>query len=359
MKREARDFRETAPKPVERIPVEIKRPGLRLLLVIAALAIASGAFFYGFRGLTSVEAGWTPVEADGASGMTAADDFQLLAELGAGQESALTERRRLVSVYSAAARDAYTLYTSAEYVAGVNNLWYINHHPGEEIVLDARLYRAVEKSLQSGSWLYLGPLYETWDSVYFSLEDREAAAADPRANPETADFLKQAAEMIRNGEIKLELRGDNRVCLTLSDRILAFGQEYGVSRWLDFGWQKNAFIADDLADALIAAGWSRAVLSSGDGFIRCLDGRGTFGLNLYADTETGIRQIAEMEYSGPASLLMLLPPPVAAEAIPTAIRTARCGPRGSRRKAVWMSARRTEWPPCRIRKAARICSAVF
>ena len=58
MKREARDFRETAPKPVKQIPVDIKNPRLRLFLVIMALAIAAGAFFIAFRQLASVEPGW-------------------------------------------------------------------------------------------------------------------------------------------------------------------------------------------------------------------------------------------------------------------------------------------------------------
>ena len=64
MKREARDFRETAPKPVRRIDLDIKNPRLRLFLVIMALAVAAGAFFFAFRQLFAVEAGWAYLEAD-------------------------------------------------------------------------------------------------------------------------------------------------------------------------------------------------------------------------------------------------------------------------------------------------------
>lgn len=309
MKREARDFRETAPKPVKRIPLDIKNPRLRLFLVIIALAIAAGAFFIAFRNLVSVEPGWTYLEADGAVGLNVSADFRLQVELGAGNETPLAERKRLTTVYSAAAREAYTLYTTQEYISGVNNLWYINHHPGEEIRVDSKLYRALEASLSAGNWLYLGPVYEAWDSVWFSQEDREAAAADPRKDAELAAYLAEITDLIRSGDIRLELREDRKVCLILSDACRGFGEENGVSRWLDFGWQKNAFIIDDLAEALTASGWTRAVLSSKDGFIRCLDDCGSFMLNMYADTAAGVRQIAQMDYSGPAALLMLLPAP--------------------------------------------------
>ena len=203
MKREARDFRETAPKPVKRIPLDIKNPRLRLFLVIMALAVAAGAFFLAFRQLVSVEPGWTLLEADGAVGLNVSADFRLQIELGAGSETPLAERKRLTTVYSAAAREAYTLYTTQEYVTGVNGLWYINHHPGEEIHVDEKLYRALETSLSAGNWLYLGPAYEVWDSVWFSQEDREAAEADPRKDTELAGYLAQVAGFIRAGDIRL------------------------------------------------------------------------------------------------------------------------------------------------------------
>ena len=309
MKREARDFRETAPKPVKRIPLEIRKPRLRLLLAILALAVAAGAFWYAFRQLVTVEPGWTLLEADGAVGLNVSADFRLQAELGTGNETPLAERKRLTTVYSNAAREAYTRYTTQEYVSGVNGIWYINHHPGEEIPVDDQLYRALQKSVSAGNWLYLGPAYEVWDSVWFSREDREAAAADPRKDGELAAYLAEITGFIRSGDIRLELRENRKVCLVVSEAYRAYGEENGITRWIDFGWQKNAFIIDDLADALASAGWTRAVLSSQDGFIRCLDSRGTFTLNMYADTDTGVRQIAQMDYSGPAALMMLVPSP--------------------------------------------------
>lgn len=309
MKREARDFRETAPKPVKRIPLDIKNHKLRLILIILALAIAAGAFYYGFHQLFSVESGWTMLEADGSSGLNVSADFQLQVELGAGAEAPLTERKRLTTVYSDATRKAYTLYTTQEYVADVNNLWYINHHPGEEIRVDEKLYRALNNSLSAGNWLYLGPVYEVWDSVWFSQTDEEAVAADPRKDAELGGFITRIAGYITSGDIRLELRDNNTVFLNISDECRAFGEEYGITRWVDFGWQRNAYIIDDLAEALTASGWNRAVLSSKDGFIRCMDGRQDFALKILADSDGGVKQIAQAEYKGPAALMVLVPGP--------------------------------------------------
>jgi hypothetical protein len=309
MKREARDFRETAPKPVKRIPLDIKNHKLRLILMILALAIAAGAFYYGFNQLFSVEAGWTTLEADSSSGLNVSGDFQLQVELGAGGEAPLTERKRLTTVYSDAARKAYTLYTTQEYVADTNNVWYINHHPGEEIQVDAELYRALQHTLSAGNWLYLGPVYEVWDSVWFSQTDEEAAAADPRKDAELAEFITRTTGYIASGDIRLELRDNNIVFLNISDECRAFGEEYGIARWIDFGWQKNAYIIDDLAEALTASGWRRAVLSSKDGFIRCLDDRQNFALKILADSDGSVKQIGQAEYKGPAALMVLVPGP--------------------------------------------------
>lgn len=309
MRREVREFRAKGPGPVKEIVLNNKNPRLRLLLFITALVLAAGAFFFAFRNLFTVEAGWTELQVNGSSGITVAEDFMLQVELGADQDAPLTERKLLTEVYTNAAREAYTLYTAQDQEENINNLWYINRHPGEEIQVNPKLYRALKHNLAAGNWMYLGPVYEVWDSVWFSQTDEEAAVADPRKDADLAGFVKRVSGYINSGDITLELREDSKVCLTISEEYKAFGEENGITRWLDFGWQKNAYVIDDLADALTAKGWQKAVLSSKDGFIRCLDGRGSFAMNVYAETEAGIGQIAEAGYQGPAALLMLLPAP--------------------------------------------------
>ena len=69
----------------------------------------------------------------------------------------------------------------------------------------------------------------------------------------------------------MELLGDGKVRLRVSDEYLAFARENGISCFVDLGWMENAFIADYLAGTLEAAGFTRGALISEDGFMRCLD----------------------------------------------------------------------------------------
>ena len=145
MKREARDFRERMPRPVRRIPLEEGSLRRRIIGAGIALVVAGLALFIALRTMTRVDAGWAWIEPDSAEGPTA--EVRLWAELGAGEESPLTERKKLTALYSGAARELYTLFSPYEIYSGVNNLWWINHHPNEEVTVDPRLYSALEKCL--------------------------------------------------------------------------------------------------------------------------------------------------------------------------------------------------------------------
>ncbi|MBQ9211372.1 MAG: hypothetical protein IJ153_06695 [Clostridia bacterium] len=308
MKREARDIRERMPRPVKRIPLEENPTGKRIAGALVALAVAGLALFFALRGLTQVDAGWTWIEGDSAEGPVT--EVRLWAELGAESDSPLTERRYLTKLFSQASRELYTLFTPYEIVSGVQNLWWINHHPNEEIQVDPRLYGALRESAEAGRQIFLGPVYEIWDGVFFSESDGEAQEADPLLNPETGAVLAEMMALLgREDQISLDFLAENKVRLNLAPELAALGAEMGTDRYLDFGWTQNAYIADLLAEALGQAGWTRGILSSPDGFIRCLDDRGPFTLEVLTSETGKISQAALAEYEGPAAALQLLPTP--------------------------------------------------
>ena len=308
MKREARDFRESMPRPVRRIPLEEGSFRRRAVGTALALLAAGLALFMGIRSLTRVDAGWAEIEADSADGPTG--EVRLWAELGAGSDSPLTERRFLTGLYSRTARELYTLYTPYELVSGVRNLWWINHHPNEEISVDRRLYQSLRRSAEAGRWIFLGPVYEIWDGVYFSENDADARQGDPRLDKATGEALAEMMSLLRDeNHISLSFPGEEEVRLNVSEELLTLAEAYGVSRYLDFGWMLNACLADGLADALTAQGWTRGVVASPDGFVRCLDARAPFTMNILATRGARTVQTAETEYQGPAALIQLVPSP--------------------------------------------------
>ena len=97
--------------------------------------------------------------------------------------------------------------------------------------------------------------------------------------------------------------------LNVGKEYLAYARENELDTLLDFGFVKNAFVIDAVADALTDAGLTGAVLTSTDGFSRSLC-QGSFGVNLLEATDSGYRQAAAAAYNGPRSVAALRAFPV-------------------------------------------------
>ncbi len=202
-------------------------------------------------------------------------------------------------------------------VRAAGSVRFINDHPNEEITIDAPLYEAFAKlDAAGGRWLYLPAVYQTYNNLFASEADPIAAEFDPRVNEEVAAYFKEVLAYANDPDaVELELLGDNRVRLSVSDEYLVFAAENGIDSFIDFYWMKNAFIADYLAESLMDAGFTNGSISSYDGFVRNLDGRDvSYSFNLYDRAVTGaessgedgqIRQLAIMQYYGPISLVYL------------------------------------------------------
>ena len=310
MKREARDFRESLPKPVQRIQLDERHSRLRVILLVGAQALAAGALIFAVRTLLHVETGWQRIEPIEGAGLTCADEFVLTYHIGTVPGSAKTELKSLQAAFTQAASEAYWRYTPYGSQVGSRNLWWLNRHPNEAAQVDEKLYRAFAGSLASGRWLYLGPVYEQYESLFSSRSDAEAASVDPALNAEAAEFVRQVMAYIRDPEaITLELQEDRTVCLRVSDAYLAFAEEWEITNLIDFGWQRNAYIADDLAEDLTALGLTHGFFSSVDGFTRCMEADLQLQTPLQAVRRGSAAAAAEAVLTGAesAAVLRILP----------------------------------------------------
>ena len=114
--------------------------------------------------------------------------------------------------------------------------------------------------------------------------------------------------------VELELLGEGQVCLHVSEKYLAFAQEEEITDFIDFGWMKNAFILDYLADTLAEHNFTNAVLSSYDGFVRNLDERDTvLGFNIFDRMPEGVLPAAVMQYAGRRCFVSLRDYPVGSQ----------------------------------------------
>lgn len=293
---------------MERIELNEEHTGLRLIAAAVLLLLGAGLLAYSITGLLTPELGWQEVKASGSTDPTCAGDFTFLYQM-----SSNAEVREVTSHYTEACQSVYRLFHSGQEFDGVVNIHTINHHPNETLEVDPGLYAAFSAVVESGRReLYLGPVYERYNGLFSCEDDSQLADFDPRLSPEVArEYREYAAYANDPRSVQVELLGENRIRLFVSREYLEYAEREGVESFIDFAWMRNAFAADCLAQELIAQGYTRGVLASYDGFIRCLDESGEEYSLLIYDQKDGIACTAAiMSYQGPKSVVGLRDFPV-------------------------------------------------
>jgi len=304
LKREARDKRDLPhPKPVERIELNEENAGRKLIIAVVLLLFGAGMLVYAFMGLLTPETGWQTIEVSGSGGPSCGEEFIFLYELNNSAEA-----KMVTDIYTDACQKAFRLFNSDQEYEDVTNVRTINLHPNEVLEIDEGLYKALACFPDSGRReLYLGPVYTRYDDLFFCEDDSQLVDFDPRLNEAVRQEYGEIAAFAGDAQaIDLELLENNRICLRVSDHYLAYAQENGVDRFIDFSWMRNAFVADYLADALAAEGFTKGTLSSYDGFTRNLDVRETdYSFSILDLWDQAVCPAATMHYQGPRSLVTL------------------------------------------------------
>lgn len=209
------------PKPVNRIELSQEHKRLRLILAVTFLLVGVIAIACGVANLSSKDAGWTEIEASSEE-LSCGDDFVFLYCLGQGDVSATAENKALTACYSEAAQRAFRMFTNDVEYENVHNMYYINRHPNEEMEVDDVLYQAFSLIQKIGDRsLYLGPVYEQYNGLFYCTEGYQAVEYDPYLNQEIADYYKEIVKFAGDTElIEIELLGDNRICLRVAREIL-------------------------------------------------------------------------------------------------------------------------------------------
>lgn len=295
-------------RPVIKAELSEKNSKRRLIVVIVLILLATSAFTYGIVSYLGKESGWTTIVAKSASERNCSDEFVFQYCLGASGASATAEGKEIQLLYTDATVKAYQLFNTDETFDDVHNMAYLNQHPNEEVKVDDVLYQAFYLLEKSGNRsLYLGPVYEVYDGLFSCTEDYMTADYDPQQNDEAASFVEQVSAFSSNSDaIQIELLGNDKVKLKVSDEYLAFAKENEVTDYIDFYWMKNAFIIDYLADVMIQNNYTLGSISSYNGFVRNLDESGnSYSYNLYDREENTIYGAGVMDYTGAKSIVYL------------------------------------------------------
>lgn len=309
MGRTARDKRPYLP-PVQRIELSDKHVSRRLVLAAALLLLGAGLLVYSFVGFLNPEPtdGWVTITADSGGGPSSAGEFTLLYCPGAGGGSPAAERKAVTALYTGLAERAFQLFHAKQPFEGVVNVYDLNRRPNETVEVDPGLYAALEAVADSGSRaLYLGPVYSRYFGVFSCEDDVQLLDFDPRLSGDVAAEYRELCAWANDpAAIGLELLGENRVRLRVSEDYLAYAEAEEIEDFIDFSWMTNAFIADFIAGGLTAQGYTHGALTSYDGFIRNLDGSATgYTLPLYSRQGDASYAAAELHYTGPRTFVVL------------------------------------------------------
>ena len=294
-------------KPVTKIELNTGNEKLRWIAVVVLLLVGVAAIAFGVSQALSVNLGWEEVQAR-LQEPSVASDFKFQYDFSEAGGSAAQVNRALIQCYGKAAVKAYKLFSADVEEPGLFNMAYLNAHVNEVVAVDEDLHKALSQIAASGNrQLFLTPARVEYDRVFLCENDGEAAIYDPARNGEIKSWLTQLAVFVNDpAHICLEILENNQVKLAVSQEYLAFGSEYGIEIFADFGWMRNAFAADLMAEELIAQGYTKGYLASFDGFTWNLDASGgDYIQNIFARQGTDIYMPGRMHYTAPASMVTL------------------------------------------------------
>lgn len=299
--RRKKSFFDRELKPKQVIEVEEKHVKLRVILLIICGAVALIALGTWLFGLLTVEPGWYTISVK-SSEEHCGNEFTFAYYAGADGLDAKAEREAVIRIYSKASEEAYNLFTWDVEEPAEGGVRYLSDRPNQTVTVDEALYDALSLAKDS-PLMYMGPVTAEYAKIFQYTEEHLAAKYDPAQNPEAKAFIAELMAYVGSREhIRLELLGNNQVKLCISAEFLNYAQANGVEAFLDFGWMKNAFIADYLAAALTEKGYTQGYLVSYDGFGRYLEGETTeYTLSLYDRFENIVDRPAAFSIKGPVN----------------------------------------------------------
>ena len=308
MSRYARKRNDPPVKPVKHIEVTDKNRKPKLVLIVVLLALGVTLIATAITQILLTPPGWETVQVNTKADESCAGDFVFLYLLGDGEQAANLEQREVTRVYSEATKAAFQIFHEERLFDGVHNVAYLNQHPNEEVEIPAVLYEAfatLEKYENRG--LYLAPIYQEYVAMFLSGQDWVAQDYDPEKNTEQAVYFTEILTFtIDENAVKLELLGNNRVKLLVSDAYLQYASSKEITTFIDFYWMKNAFIIDYLAKQMTEAGYTKGIISSYDGFSRNMDvSDRSYQLNIFDRAGKEIYQAGVMSYTGALATVSL------------------------------------------------------
>lgn len=294
-----------APKPA--LNVEVSEKNVKPRAILAILFLVAGLIAFGFFlfSLLGKQSGWQKIELN-AKMPRLSEEITLNYNIGASGFGASAEYKKVAETYTSAATKAYKCLDSYEEYSDVINLCTLSNNPNKEYTVDPVIYKAFELLESYGvRYHYLSDLYMMYEGAFLiETEDYSMAEMDPYKSESAAEYFAEFIAFANSPEhVRVELLGNNKVKLFVSDEYLAFAKQNGVESLVGLGWMQNAFVIDAVAEALIDQGYTQGNLVSINGFNRNLDSSLDYSYNFYAVSGNVIYSAARLDYKGGGSFV--------------------------------------------------------
>lgn len=240
-----------------------KKQIVRLILFVAALALAVWGITTGVSGLLQRQSGWYDVD---YSAKAAVDLFgsgvHLKVYLTGSSSGIRTKLREIQDAYSDILLWAYRQLDESRQYEGVVNPASLNASPGQWLEISGFLRETLEDALGrtregAGYSLFSGALHREWRDLRY-LEEPEAQ--DPLNSPDERERLGRLTAFLEDPSVfSLEFEG-TKARLNLSQAYLTWAAENEIDApALDLNLMKDAYLAAytarQMADRGIASGY--------------------------------------------------------------------------------------------------------
>ena len=272
---------------------ERRRIIIKIVLAVAALAIAVIAITNGVNSLIKKNPGYYSIETDPAEdAMLYANGIDLSYYMDGTSSEIRVKLMEIKKDYGSSLLHIYKLLDADNLYEGYNNIAYINQHMGEEVEVSPELFEVLESAYQltlDGEFnLFGGALYNEWESITV-LEDQ--SESDPLLNSDEAERIKAIAEKcadINNFVFEIVDPAGHVVRFDVSDSYKRHMEGYELDNSiLNLGYLTDAYKIGYIAKKLEEKGWTRGLLTADIGMSLALSGEkeGNFiAYSLYGNT---------------------------------------------------------------------------
>lgn len=289
-----------------RMPVKHMVP--RIIAFIVLLAGGISLIVLSVLGVFSQESGIQVINVNEDPDYKAGENITLRYYLSGNSIQRRNQANEIASEYSKSMKSISKLLEEEDEIIGVKSISYISRNADREVEIDEILYKtlssAIENQKNPAYSIYLGPLYQRWN-FWINSPDSAKTTVDPLYNVPGATVISDYIDLLESGEnIKLNLLGDNKVKLELSQTYRQWLEDNEYSGpILSLGCLKQTYQLQVARDALIEKGYTAGILVSEDGLVAPLGGLIDTNYRLYCyDNQIGIEAGSVIPKNPKASL---------------------------------------------------------